>query len=310
MGMLAMHELKLLTAILLAFIHFDALAEDIGVDADLRTVKITDTIYMIEGTADDRALISGDLSNFSGGNIGLSIGEDGVLIIDAKMAVFADKVLAAIQKLGGDSPKFILDTHFHDDHINGNPRFRGTGTIIAHENARARIVSEKSAEYWPVITFDHALSVHMNGEEIKALYYAGGHTDGDIVVYFMTSNVIHMGDLFFSGYLPYVDLDGGGVVQGYMDNVADVLDRISDDVVIIPGHGPVSSKKDLQKYHRLMSETVALVTDQMRAGKSLEEIQITGLQKEWIDQGWLMSTPDSWIEAIFRSYTKHGYASE
>lgn len=305
-----MYELKKLSAILFALIHFDAMAEDTGVDADLRTVKITDTIYMIEGAADGAALTSGDLSNFSGGNIGLSIGEDGVLIIDAKMAVFADRVLSAIQKLGGDSPRFILDTHSHDDHINGNPRFRGAGTIIAHENARARIVSEKSVEYWPVITFDHALSVHLNGEEIKALYYADGHTDGDIVVYFMTSNVIHMGDLFFSGYLPYVDLDSGGTVQGYLDNVSDVLDSIPDDVVIIPGHGPVSSKKDLQNYHRLISETVALVTDQMRAGKRLEEIKIRGLQKEWISQGWLMSTPESWIETIFESYTKHGYPSE
>ncbi len=119
-----MNELKLLAGILLALIHFDAMAQDNGVDADLRTVKITDTIYMIEGMADDLALTGGDLSNFSGGNIGLSIGEDGVLIIDAKMAVFADRILAAIQKLGGDSPRFILDTHFHDDHINGNPRFR------------------------------------------------------------------------------------------------------------------------------------------------------------------------------------------
>ena len=132
MGVLAMHKLKLLGGILLALSHFDTMAEDIGVDVDLRTVKITDTIYMIEGMADDRALISGDLSNFSGGNIGLSIGKDGVLIIDAKMAVFADKILSAIQKLGGDSPRFILDTHSHDDHINGNPKFRGTGTIIAH----------------------------------------------------------------------------------------------------------------------------------------------------------------------------------
>lgn len=298
-----MHNLRFLATFFLAVISIDAMTAEARADAEIRTEKITDNIYMVVGTADVDALQSGDLDDFSGGNIGVSVGEDGVLIVDAKMAIFAGKIKAAIDQIGGDHPKFIIDTHSHDDHVNGNPEFAGAGTIIAHDNARSRIVAEKSQEYWPVITFDHSLSIHFNGEEIRALHYSAGHTDGDIVVFFVSSNVVHMGDLYFSGYLPYVDLDSGGTVQGYMDNVSDILDRIPDNVMIIPGHGPVSTRDDLQTYHRLMRETVALVTEQMQSGKSLQEIQRTGLHDEWIEWGWFLVTPDNWIETIYKSYS-------
>lgn len=298
-----MQDVRVLHTLFLVITGFAAVTTDASADAEIRTEKLTDNIYMIVGTADVDALKSGDLGDFSGGNIGLSVGEDGVLIIDAKMAIFADKIKAAIDQIGGDSPKFIIDTHSHDDHVNGNPEFSGAGTIIAHDNARARIIAEKSRKYWPVITFDHSMSIHLNGEEIRALHYPAGHTDGDIVVYFVSSNVVHMGDLYFSGYLPYVDLDSGGTVEGYMNNVFNILDRIPDDVMIIPGHGPVSTRDDLQTYHRLMRETVALVTDHMQSGKTLEEIQETGLQAEWIDWGWFLVTPDMWIETVFKSYS-------
>jgi glyoxylase-like metal-dependent hydrolase (beta-lactamase superfamily II) len=298
-----MNNLRSLFTFFLAVISIAAMTTDARADAEIRTEKITDNIYMVVGTADVDALRSGDLEDFSGGNIGVSVGEDGVLIIDAKMAAFAGKIKAAIDRIGGDQPKFIIDTHSHDDHVNGNPEFAGAGTIIAHDNARTRIVAEKSQEYWPVITFDHSLSIHLNGEEIRALHYAAGHTDGDIVVYFVASNVVHMGDLYFSGYLPYVDLDSGGTVQGYMDNVSDILEKIPNDVMIIPGHGPVSTRDDLQTYHRLMRETVALVTEQMQSGRSLAEIQRAGLQDEWIDWAWFLVTPDTWIETIYKSYS-------
>ena len=269
----------------------------------VNAVKVAGNIYMIEGLADSEALLSGNLSNFSGGNIGLSVGADGVLIVDAKMAMFAGKVKAAIKELGGESPRFILDSHSHDDHVNGNPEFGREGTIISHVNARSRIVEEKPAEYWPIITFDQSLSIHLNGEEIRALHYASGHTDGDIVVYFAASNVIHMGDLYFSGYLPFVDLDGGGTVQGYMNNIRMILNQIDDSVRIIPGHGPISSKDDLQMYYRLFRETTTLVTEKMRSGKSLAEIQEAGLQEEWESWSWFLITPDMWIDTIYRSYS-------
>jgi len=302
--MMKMRKLNYSLAILsLSAIGGSTLAQAIPQEPSVHAVKVVGNIYMIEGSADPEALSSGDLSNFSGGNIGLSIGADGVLIVDAKMAVFADKIKAAIKDLGGGSPKFILDTHSHDDHVNGNPKFRRDGTIISHVNARARIKQEKPAEYWPVITFDHTLSIHLNGEEIRALHYPSGHTDGDVVVHFVSSNVVHMGDLYFSGYLPYVDLDSGGTVQGYMDNVKSVLDTIDETTRIIPGHGPVSSRGDLQTYYRLFRETTSLVTEQMHAGKSLDQIKEAGLQQEWESWSWFLITPDKWIETIYRSYS-------
>ena len=272
-------------------------------DAVITLVTVTDNIYMLEGTGDVEALASGDLSNFSGGNIGLFVGADGVLIIDAKMAAFADKIKAAIKQVGGDSPRFILDTHWHNDHVNGHPEFRRDGTIIAHDNARTRIIADKSEEYWPIVTFDQSLSIHINGEEIRALHYPAGHTDGDVVIYFVASNVVHMGDLFFSGYLPYVDLDSGGTVQGYMKNVKSILDEVSDDVQIMPGHGPVSSKDDLRTYYRSMTETVSLILEQMRAGKSLEEIQKAGLPEEWDRRAWFLIPSKRWIEIVYKSYS-------
>ena len=183
--------IRLLTLLSVSVIANFTFAQDMLQEPTVNAVKVAGNIYMIEGLADSEALLSGNLSNFSGGNIGLSVGADGVLIVDAKMAMFADKVKAAIKELGGESPRFILDSHSHDDHVNGNPEFRREGTIISHVNARTRIVEEKPAEYWPVITFDQSLSIHLNGEEIRALHYASGHTDGDIVVYFVASNVIH-----------------------------------------------------------------------------------------------------------------------
>ena len=216
---------------------------------------------------------------------------------------FADKVKAAIKQVGGGSPRFILDTHWHNDHINGHPEFRRDGIIIAHDNARARIVGDKPEDYWPILTFDHSLSIHLNGEEIRALHYPAGHTDGDVVIYFVSSNVVHMGDLFFSGYLPYVDLNSGGTVQGYMKNVKSILDEIPDDVQIIPGHGPVSSKDDLRTYYRSMTETVSLIREQMQAGKSLEEIQEAGLPDEWDEGAWFLIPSRRWIEIVYKSYS-------
>jgi glyoxylase-like metal-dependent hydrolase (beta-lactamase superfamily II) len=296
--------MKLLLPIILTIAGSEcAYAQEEAPKAEITLTAVTDNIYMLAGTGDGAALASGDLSNFSGGNIGLLVGPDGVLIIDAKMAAFANKVKAAIKQLGGDSPRFILDTHWHNDHINGHPEFRRDGTIIAHDNARTRIIADKSEEYWPIVTFDQSLSIHLNGEEIRALHYPAGHTDGDVVIYFVSSNVVHMGDLFFSGYLPYVDLNSGGTVQGYMKNVKSILDEIPDDVQIIPGHGPVSSKDDLRTYYRSMTETVSLIREQMQAGKSLEEIQEAGLPDEWDEGAWFLIPSRRWIEIVYKSYS-------
>ena len=270
-----------------------------------KATKVVGNIYIIEGSEDHRTLVSGEFDHhFSGGNIGVSIGSDGVLIVDAKFSKFADKVKAEINSIGGDAPKFILNTHYHDDHINANFKFSTKGTIIAHSNARIRIKQGQPEQSWPVITFDDQVSVYFNGEEIKVIHYPGGHTDGDAVIYFTGSNVVHMGDLYFNGYLPYIELQSGGSVQGYIKNIGSIIVKLPDDVKIIPGHGPVASKQDLKNYYQMLTEIVSLVTGQMKEGLTLDKIKEKGLKKEWVKLTWGMISEDGFIEVIYKSYSK------
>ncbi len=171
---------------------------------EVKATKVAGSVYMIAGTD--------DMAAFSGGNIGVSVGEDGVIMVDSKFAPLGDKIKAAIKEIGGDLPKYVINTHVHDDHLNGNSVFSADGTIIAHTNIRKRL-ADKPKNLWPVITFDQSLSIHMNGEEIKAIHYPKGHTDGDAIIYFTGSNVVHMGDHLFNKMFPYVDLNSGGTVQ-------------------------------------------------------------------------------------------------
>ena len=270
----------------------------------ITATKVAENIYIIEGSEDHRTMVSDEWAGFSGGNIGLSVGKDGVLIVDAKYAKYSNNVKEAINSIGGDAPKYIVDTHFHGDHVDGNSEFSGQGAVIAHSNARSRIMKEQREEAWPVITFDDEISIHFNGEEIKVLHFPNGHTDGDAVIYFTGSNVAHMGDLYFNGYLPYIDLENGGDVEGYMNNVKSILAQLSDDVKIIPGHGPVASKQRFKNYYRMIQETIGLVTSQMENGKSLDEIKTKGLQKEWAELAWGLVSPNSFIETIYKSYSR------
>ncbi len=259
-------------------------------------VKVAGTVHMIHGTDDGKS--------FSGGNIAVSAGKDGVVMIDSKLTPITDKVKAAIKEIGGDSPKFIINTHVHGDHIGGNAAFSKDGSLVAHTNVRKRAMGNKTEDFWPIITFDHSLSLHMNGEDIKVIHYPAGHTDGDAVIYFQGSNVVHMGDHYFSGLLPFVDLDNGGTVQGYSQNVKTVLDILPEDVKIVPGHGPLSNKDDLRTFHRMLQETTSRVTAAMKSGKSLDEIKAEGLQEEWKGWSWSFIPTERWIETIYNSYSK------
>ncbi len=189
----------------------------------------------------------------AGGNIGVSVGPDGILIVDDQYAPLADKIKAALKTLGEGKLKFVLNTHWHGDHTGGNAAFGPEAPVIAHENVRKRMATTQTNEFFksttpaspkealPVITFGHSVSIHFNGEEIRAIHFPTGHTDGDSIIYFTTSNVIHMGDHFFTGRFPFVDLDSGGDVEGFTKNVGDVIAKLPAGVKIIPGHGPLST---------------------------------------------------------------------
>jgi glyoxylase-like metal-dependent hydrolase (beta-lactamase superfamily II) len=270
---------------------------------EIKSTQVAGNVYMLEG---------------SGGNIGVSVGEDGILIVDDQFAPLADKIRAALKGLSSGKLQFILNTHWHGDHTGGNEAFGPEATVIAHTNVRKRLMTEqnmsffnrvvppKAKEAWPVITFDTSLSVHFNGEEIKAVHYPNGHTDGDGVIFFTKSNVVHMGDQFFSGMFPFVDLDSGGDVEGYIKNVEKVISELPSDVKIIPGHGPLSNLDDLKSFHQMLVETTEIVRKRLDSGKSLDEIKSEGLPEKWQSWSWQFITTDKWLEIVFNSLSKKG----
>ena len=265
---------------------------------EIKVIKAAGNVYMLEG---------------AGGNIGVSVGADGILIVDDQFAPLADKIRAALKTLGEGKLKFVLNTHWHGDHTGGNAQFSQEAPIIAHTNVRKRLETDQNIsgtavkaspkEALPVVTFDDRLSVHFNGEEIRVIHFPHGHTDGDSVIFFTGSNVVHMGDDFFAGRFPFVDLSSGGSVEGAMQNVGQVIKQLPADVKIIPGHGPLSNIDDLKLYHRMLVETVGIVRQRMKAGKTLAEIKAAGLPAEWKEWGTGFIKTNQWIETIYRSYS-------
>ena len=265
---------------------------------EIKATKVAGNVYMLQG---------------AGGNIGVSVGADGILIVDDQFAPLADKIRASLKTLGQGKLRFILNTHWHGDHTGGNASFGPEAPIIAHDNVRKRLSTEQRIDFFkstvpaspkealPVITFDNSLSVHFNGEEIRAIHYPHGHTDGDSVVFFTGSNVVHLGDDFFSGRFPFVDVDNGGNVVGLAKNIGEIMTKIPAGAKLIPGHGPLSTIDDLKLYHRMLLETTDIVRKKVAAGKSLDVIKTEGLPDEWKSWGTGFIKTDQWIELIFKS---------
>lgn len=292
-------KLKTLFAVLsLSLLASLALAQ--GQDfskVEMKATQVAGNVWMLEG---------------SGGNIGVSVGPDGLLIVDDQFAPLADKIKAALKNLGEGKLKFVINTHWHGDHTGSNAIFGLEVPIIAQSNVRKRLGSEstnragqkvpaapKSA--LPIITFDETLSVHFNGEEIKAIHFPHGHTDGDGVIFFTGSNVVHMGDHMMTGSFPFVDTSSGGSVEGIVRNIGNILAKLPPDVKIIPGHGPIATIENVRQYQQVLVETVDIVRKQVLAGKSLDEVKAAGLPAKYDSWGkGFISTP-IWIETVYRS---------
>ena len=248
----------------------------------------------------------------SGGNIGVSVGDDGILIVDDQYAPLADKIKAALRGLHTGPLKFVLNTHFHGDHVGGNPIFGMEATIVAHTNVRKRVSTPQQRgvqtipamveDGWPVITYDEAVSIHFNGEEIRLVHIPDGHTDNDSYVYFTGSDVIHMGDTFFNGRFPFVDLRSGGTVAGLIRNIGHVLEMIGPDTRVIPGHGDLGDRAALQTYHDMLVATTEAVRAMMAEGTTLDEIKAAGLPEEWAGYASDFVPEARWIETIHNSY--------
>ena len=270
----------------------------------IKSTPVAGKIHMLEG---------------AGGNIGVSVGSDGLLIVDDQFAPLADKIRAALKGLSQGDLAFVLNTHWHFDHTGGNEAFGPEATIIAHDNVRKRMekgqtifgeaIPPAAPKALPVVTFGESVSIHFNGEEIRVLHYPHGHTDGDSVIFFTGSNVVHMGDDYFAGRFPFVDLESGGSLAGLTENIEKILGQMPADVKIIPGHGPLSTKTDLQGYLAMLKETTAHVRQRIEAGKDLKAIQAEGLPEKWKEWGSGFIKTEDWITLIHTSLTGKGTGS-
>ena len=256
----------------------------------------------------------------AGGNLGASVGTDGVLLVDDQFAPLAEKIRAKLKEIGPGPLKFILNTHWHGDHTGGNEKLGTEGAIIAHDNVRKRLSAEQTIAAFkqtvpaspkgalPVITFAESLSVHFNGEEVKVLHFPDGHTDGDSFVWFTGSGVIHLGDEFFMGdkgpRFPFVDASSGGDVQQLAKNIGKVIGILPADIKIIPGHGPLASLTDLRAYHAMLTEGIEHVRARVDAGKTLDQIKAEGLPEKWKECGSGFIKAENWIEQIHHSLTR------
>jgi cyclase len=260
-------------------------------NVEIKTIPVAKNIYMLQG---------------AGGNIGVSVGADGVLIVDDQFAPLAGKISAALQKLNPGKLKFILNTHHHGDHTGGNAQLGRDAHIVAHTNVRKRLGGDRpeGKEGLPIITFNESLSIHFNGEEIKAIHVPAAHTDNDSIIYFTSANVIHFGDTFFSGRFPNIDLNGGGSISGYIQNVADAIQKTPPDAKLIPGHGPLSTVKELKEFHGMLVETSAVVQKAIDAGKTLEQAKGDGLPEKWKNWAALSLGVDRWIEILYNGLKK------
>lgn len=268
-------------------------------DVQVKTTKVTGNVYMLQGR---------------GGNIAALVGMDGIMIVDDDYKALSAKLAAALKELGSDHPRFVFNTHWHGDHTEGNEFFGKDSIIIAHENVRKRLLDppvifgQKTPPYasfaLPIVTYTESMSLHINGEEVRAVHFPNGHTDGDTVVFFKNANVVHLGDDFFNGFFPFVDLDSGGSVQGLINNLAALIRQIPADAKLIPGHGPLATLEDLKTFHQVLVETSDIVQSAMKKKKSLDEIKKAGLPEKYAKWGSGFIKTDSWIELVYRSYSK------
>ena len=275
--------MKNLLMVTLLFLYSAAsLAQDFDA-VQIETVHVADNIYMLMG---------------SGGNIGVITGDDGVLIVDDQYAPLAPKIKAAIAEISDKPVKYVINTHWHGDHMGGNEVFGADGSIIiAHDNVRTRISTDQFMEHqqrtvpaspevaWPIVTFSDELTYYFNDEEILVRHAPPAHTDGDAAIYFKNANVIHMGDAFVRYGYPFVDISSGGSVTGMVANLDDIIATVNDNTVVIPGHGELSTRQDMIEFRDILKDIVAGVQQGIDEGHSLEEIQASEIASKY-DEQW------------------------
>jgi len=274
---------------------------------ELRVTKVAGSVYMLDA-------VKGN----AGGNIAASVGADGIVIVDDQYAPLADKIRAALGTITDKPVRFVINTHYHGDHTGGNAIFQKDAPILAQENVRKRLEAGGTAgnggslhmenkpapkEALPIITFEHDVTVHLNGEDIRALHFPAGHTDGDSVIYFPQSNVVHMGDDFVTYGFPFIDVDSGGSIDGMIDGVEKAVAQLPADVKVIPGHGPVSTLDDVRAYVKMLKETRAVVQKAIDRKETLEQMKEEKILEPWKKYSSGFINSDAFIDTLYNSLT-------
>jgi len=269
----------------------------------MKVTKVSGNVYMLEG---------------AGGNIGASVGDDGIVIVDDQYAPLADKIKGALKGITDKPVRFVINTHYHGDHTGGNAIFQQTAPIIAQDNVRKRLQEggtggnfggvqfdskPQPKEALPIITFDHDVTVHLNGEDIRALHFPSGHTDGDSIIFFPKSNVVHMGDDFVTYGFPFIDLSGGGSVEGMIAALEQVVGQVPADVKVIPGHGPISNLDDVRRFTTMLKDTKAVVESGIKQGKSFDQLKRENVLAPWQKWSGDFITSEQWLVTLYNDLT-------
>ena len=286
-----------LLAVLLASAPAQA-QEDNFASVQIKTQQVAEGIYMLTG---------------EGGNIGVSVGADGVFMIDDQFAPLSEKIKAAVAALSDQPIRFLINTHWHYDHTGGNELLASEGVIIvAHHNVRKRMAVDTEIAAFgslipaspkaalPVLTFNDNLTLHLNGDEARVIHYKNSHTDGDSLIHFVNANVIHTGDLWFNGVYPFVDISSGGTVSGALKTVKSILALADDNTRIIPGHGPLGDKQALRDYLAMLETVSGRMAKLIAAGKSIDEIVALKPNADY-DEAWGkdLLKPDMFLRILY-----------
>jgi len=287
-----------LVALAVAAVSFGALAQQRNFDAvQIKTTKVADGIYMLEG---------------EGGNIGVSAGEDGVFLIDDQFAPLTPKITAAVRAISDKPIRFLINTHWHGDHVGGNENFGKAGVVIvAHDNVYKRMSVGGAIQLLkqnyapapkaalPVISFSETATFHLNGDDVTSIHLPPAHTDGDSLVRFAKANVIHTGDVFAAYRYPFIDVESGGSVKGILRAIDRLLPVLDDNTKVIPGHGGLSGKKDVLAYRKMIATVVGRIEPMARSGKTLQQVLAAKPTREFDEEWGKFRKPEAFVEIVY-----------
>jgi cyclase len=294
--------MKYVFAIAAVLLSFGASAQPSKFDAiQIKTTQVGQNVYMLEG---------------EGGNIGVSVGDDGILLIDDQYAPLTPKIIEAVKKISDKPIRFLLNTHWHGDHTGGNENLGKAGVlIVAHDNARTRLLTDQATLLGktpasakialPVITFNQSVTYHINGDELTAYRVPPAHTDGDVFVRFRNANVVHTGDVYAAYRYPYIDTINGGSVKGIVKAMDMLIAAIDDHTQVIPGHGGLSRKPDVIAYRNMIAKVGARVEALVKQGKTLEQVRAAKPTRDF-DAVWGKARkPDQFVEFVYYGYAPY-----